>query len=129
MNQTTPESIDMEKVKRDRDQHALEQSLHHMLVGGVVISSLLMFSGLVLGLILNGNLPETVPQLEQIIPMALRLEPSGIVALGLLTLIATPILRVAGSVLAFLFERDWRYAFITFIVLLIVIFSILVGRG
>jgi uncharacterized membrane protein len=49
--------------------------------------------------------------------------------LGLLVLIATPILRVIGSTLAFLYERDWRYALITFVVLLVVTLSLLLGRG
>ena len=47
--------------------------------------------------------------------------------LGLLCLIATPIMRVAGSVLIYAYERDWRYALATFVVLTIVIVSLIVG--
>jgi len=47
----------------------------------------------------------------------------------LLVLIATPILRVAGSIFAFLHERDFLYAGITAFVLLIVLASLLLGKG
>ena len=41
----------------------------------------------------------------------------GIIQLGLLLLIATPVARVAFSVYAFLRERDFLYVFVTLIVL------------
>ncbi|MBP1602740.1 MAG: hypothetical protein H6Q06_2891, partial [Acidobacteria bacterium] len=44
-------------------------------------------------------------------------------------LIATPILRVLGSFVIFLYERDWRYAGVTLIVLLVLAASLLLGRG
>lgn len=58
-----------------------------------------------------------------------ELRPSGFLAAGLLVLIATPILRVAGSIFAFLHERDFLYAGITAFVLLIVLASLLLGKG
>ena len=57
------------------------------------------------------------------------LRPSGFLALGLLVLIATPILRVVGSILAFIYERDWRFAGITFLVLIIVMVSLVLGEA
>ena len=105
----------------------LEMVLHHMLVIGVLLSSALMLLGLLLSLLQTGTVPDAVPPLNQVIPLALAFQPPGLMALGLLVLIATPILRVLGSVIGFLIERDWRYAFITFIVLLIVVASILLG--
>ena len=49
--------------------------------------------------------------------------------LGLMLLVATPVLRVAVSVIAFGLERDMRYVIITLIVLAILITSFLLGRG
>lgn len=112
----------------DVEQHKLEMALHNMLVGGVSISSAFMLIGLVLSLIQTGSLPEAVPPFGLVIPQALAFQPGGLLALGLLVLIATPILRVAGSVIGFLYERDWRYALITFIVFLIVLTSIIIGK-
>ena len=40
-----------------------------------------------------------------------------IIQLGLILLIATPVARVAFSVVAFVLERDWLYVAITLIVL------------
>jgi len=48
----------------------------------------------------------------------------GIIQLGLLLLIATPVARVAFSVVAFAAERDWLYVAITLIVLAILIYSL-----
>lgn len=53
----------------------------------------------------------------------------GFLALSLSVLIATPIARVFGSLIAFIYERDWRYARITLVVFLIVLTSMVLGRG
>jgi uncharacterized membrane protein len=56
------------------------------------------------------------------------LEPAAIAQLGLLTLLATPVARVAVSVVAFALERDRLYAAITTAVLLILLAGIFVLR-
>ncbi len=55
--------------------------------------------------------------------MALR--ASGIIQLGLLILIATPIARVAFSIYAFAREHDRMYVIFSVVVFLILMFSIL----
>ncbi len=57
------------------------------------------------------------------------LHPYALIALGLLVLIATPVVRVAASVLLFWLERDWAYVFLTLLVLLILIVSFLLGKA
>jgi uncharacterized membrane protein len=52
----------------------------------------------------------------------------GIIQLGLLVLIATPILRVIFSLVAFALERDIVYVFVTAIVLAVLLYSV-IGRG
>ena len=52
----------------------------------------------------------------------------AIVVAGLVVLIATPVLRVAISIVAFLKERDFTFVSITTTVLLILIASFLIGR-
>jgi uncharacterized membrane protein YfcA len=51
-------------------------------------------------------------------------EPMAIVTTGLLILLATPVLRVAVSIVAFAIEKDRTYVIITAIVLAILLFSI-----
>jgi uncharacterized membrane protein len=56
------------------------------------------------------------------------LEPLAITQLGLLTLLGTPVARVAASVVGFTMERDRLYAAITAAVLLILLTSIFLLR-
>ena len=53
----------------------------------------------------------------------------ALIALGLLLMIATPVLRVAASVVIFLLERDYAYVLITLIVLTILIVGFLLGKA
>ncbi len=53
---------------------------------------------------------------------------AGIIGLGLLVLIATPVARVAFAAAGFARERDWLYTAISALVLLILVFSLLHGR-
>jgi uncharacterized membrane protein len=57
-----------------------------------------------------------------------NLQPLAITQLGLLTLLATPVVRVAVSVGAFALEHDRLYAAITLVVLLVLLASIFVLR-
>ncbi len=59
---------------------------------------------------------------------ALALRRRGIIQFGLLLLIATPVARVAFSILAFAWQRDGVYVMVTVIVLGILLFSLLGGR-
>jgi uncharacterized membrane protein len=53
----------------------------------------------------------------------------AIITLGLLLLIATPVARVALSVIIFIIARDRLYTAITFVVLVILLISFAVGRA
>jgi len=48
----------------------------------------------------------------------------GLIQLGLLLLIATPMARVAFSVIGFALEKDWLYVGITLLVLALLIYSL-----
>jgi uncharacterized membrane protein len=56
-------------------------------------------------------------------------EPDAVIALGLLVLIATPILRVAASVVLFLMQRDYRYVLITLFVLIVLLAALMSGAA
>jgi uncharacterized membrane protein len=53
----------------------------------------------------------------------------ALVMAGLLLLIATPVLRVAVSVLAFVYQRDGTFVVITFVVLTLLLASFVLGRA
>lgn len=65
--------------------------------------------------------------LSGILADALAMDGQGIIQLGLLLLIATPIARVVFSILGFAAERDWVYAVFTVVVFLILLYSLLTG--
>jgi uncharacterized membrane protein len=51
----------------------------------------------------------------------------GLIQLGILVLIATPVARVAFSLVAFVEQRDRLYSWITALVLALLLFSLLGG--
>jgi len=57
-----------------------------------------------------------------------QLRGEAIVTLGLLVLMATPVMRVAVSVFAFIRHRDRTYALITAAVLCLLLLSLVLGR-
>lgn len=58
----------------------------------------------------------------------LAAKPYAIVGLGLVVLIAIPVLRVIVSVVAFARERDWVYMLITTFVLAMLILGLVLGE-
>jgi uncharacterized membrane protein len=68
--------------------------------------------------------PSDLRTLRGIVRAAVGLHPRGIIQLGLVLLIATPVARVAFSVFAFAVERDRMYVAFTLIVLGILIVSL-----
>ncbi len=110
--------------------HALvTNSIGWILQGGVLLSAAVILLGLFLlptrpgGLSVSRllNFPQT---LDAVRTGLLIWRPQAFIALGLLILIATPVVRVAVSILGFVLERDRKFVVITIIVLAILLFSI-----
>jgi uncharacterized membrane protein len=55
---------------------------------------------------------------------AFTLDPRGMVQLGLVLLIATPVARVALTLVAFLIQRDRLYVVLTGVVLVLLLFGL-----
>jgi uncharacterized membrane protein len=68
--------------------------------------------------------PTDLRNVSEVFHQAISLHSRGLIQLGLLILIATPVARVAFSVLAFAAERDWLYVVVTLIVLAILLYSL-----
>ncbi len=73
--------------------------------------------------------PTQLRTVSGIIGQALEWHGSGLIQLGLLLLIATPVARVAFSVGAFLYERDWTYVLVSLLVLALLFYSLFSGHG
>jgi uncharacterized protein len=100
-----------------------------ILQGGVILGAIIILVGL---LMMSLQPDKFAPQKLQTFPQTfgqgwtelLKLNPQAVIALGLLLLVATPVMRVAVSIFAFALERDWWFVVITTLVLLILLFSI-----
>jgi uncharacterized membrane protein len=60
---------------------------------------------------------------------ALAFQPDTVIALGLVMLIALPILRVALTTFVFFFDRDWAFFGITLLVLTVLLSGVFLGRA
>jgi uncharacterized membrane protein len=70
--------------------------------------------------------PQTLPALLASVEDG---EGRGIVMLGMLLLVATPVMRVAVSILGFVYERDLIFVGITSLVLALLLLSFVLGRA
>ncbi|HLX56847.1 MAG TPA: TSUP family transporter [Ktedonobacteraceae bacterium] len=100
-----------------------------ILQSGVTASALVILLGLILLAFhpagLSARSLQSFPQtLGEVWTGLLALQPQAVIVLGLLLLIATPVMRVAVSVVAFALEHDRHYVVITLLVLAILLFSI-----
>ena len=107
----------------------LNKIVHKVLIFGLVLSTFLMVFGIILQIISGSPMPSAMTPTYLIAAGLAAFQPASFFTLGLLCLIATPILRVVGSLLIYAYERDWRYTLATFVVLMIIIVSLLVGAG
>jgi len=108
----------------------MEENLSSILRGGVLASALIIAVGFVLASATGDTShPFGVMDLRWVILGDPFFSPSHILFLGFLVLIATPVLRIAISALIFLRNRDYTFASITLIVLVILIASFLLGVG
>jgi uncharacterized membrane protein len=112
-----------------------ELIISNVLRGGVLVSA----GVIVLGVILfyaratrsaHGLIDQPYPSSLAAVGTGLvHGDPLAIVALGLLLLLATPVIRVAVSVVAFALEHDRQYVLITLLVLFILLVSFFLGKG
>ena len=107
-----------------------------ILRSGVILSATIISIGLLLLLLHQGGIAGTGVSLgsfphtlSQVWSGLMMLRPQAIIVLGLLLLIAIPIVTVITSMVAFTIERDRRFVVIAGIVLVILITSLLIGRG
>jgi uncharacterized membrane protein len=121
----------MSTQQHDTLARQAEVVISQVLRGGVILSAGIIGLGALDFFLHGGHAPAAaVPYtLTSVWQGVLHGDPLAIIMLGLLVLLATPVLRVAVSILAFALEGDRRYVVITTIVLLILVISFLLGKG
>jgi uncharacterized membrane protein len=116
----------------------IEGTIGNLLRAGVMSSALVVFVGAFIYLMRHGSAPtdyhvfrgepSDLRTLSGIFHSAFALHGRGVIQLGLVLLIFTPVARVAFSIWGFLEEHDRMYVIFTSIVLVILLYS-LFGSG
>jgi uncharacterized membrane protein len=107
----------------------IERMVSRVLGAGIVTAVAFLLAGIVLGLARGGGLPDHVVGVPDILRGLLEFDAAAYLTMGLLALVATPFVRVIGSIIAFALERDRRYVLLTAAVLLVMCLGVLLGRA
>ncbi len=128
----------MSKAKSTWTNQQVETIISNLLRGGVILAAVVVFTGGVFFLFHYGSAnPDyrifrgestDLRTIHGILADALSFRSRGIIQLGLLLLIATPVSRVAFSLFAFLRQGDRTYVVVTLLVLVILLSSLLRGH-
>jgi uncharacterized membrane protein len=119
--------------------HVVEQVVGRMLQLDVLLAAVVVLVGAVALLWHHGSEhvsyvafsgePERLRSVAGIVRGAMDMQSDAIVQLGLLLLIATPIARVALTLVAFVIQRDRTYVVITLIVLALLLYGLFFGHA
>jgi uncharacterized membrane protein len=129
--------IDMTRV------HRVEILISNLLRVGVISSLIIVVAGTVLTFVHHPQYLSQPSELKRLtskeaaFPHTVRetahgiihLEGRSIVIVGLLLLIATPVMRVAVSIFAFVYQHDPTFVIITSVVLILLLLSFVLGKA
>ena len=119
--------------------HEIEQLIGRLLQIGVLVAAAVVIGGGIALLAAYGHHPadfrvftdaaSPLRSLGGIAGGAARLDSRAIVQLGLVLLIATPVARVALTLVAFLIQRDRLYVAVTTLVLALLLYGLIWGKA
>lgn len=128
----------MANPARQWSDQNVEEWIGNLLRAGVTLAAAVVLFGACVYLVRHGQgapqyhvfvgEPTDLRTISGIMKDVLAFKGRGLIQLGLLLLIATPVARVAFSVVAFAIQRDRLYVVVTLIVLAILTYSLLGGR-
>jgi len=124
---------------RGIDDHTVEQIIGRLLQVGVLVAAAVVMVGAIALLAHGGRAtadfrefrpgPDALRSLGGIVRGALAFDPAAVVQLGLVLLIATPVARVALTLVAFALQRDRLYVAITALVLALLVYGLVYGKA
>jgi uncharacterized membrane protein len=116
----------------------MEGLIGRLLIIGVAVSGLIVLAGGVLYLIRHGGAPVSyhifrgepvdLRTIDGVAHEARLLTGRGLIQLGLVLLVAIQVLRVTLTVWLFHARRDWKFVWISLVVLTVLVYS-LFGKG
>ena len=143
MMQESTDAVDAEAEAHDEQVERIEMLISRLLLWGVLTSFVLVVAGTTVSFVRHPDYFRSRKDLNQLInpgavvPHSLKdvgrglmhFQGDAIVALGLLLLILTPVMRVAVSIFAYLQQRDMAYVVITTVVLALLLISFALGKA
>ena len=115
----------------------VERVIGTLLRWGVILAAAVVLAGGVMYLARYGSTipdfrvfrgePSDLRAVSGIVTGAVSWHSRGLILFGLLLLIATPVARVAFSVVAFALQRDRAYVVVTLIVLAVLLYSLAIA--
>ena len=129
----------MSQNERRWTDQQVEQIVGNLLRTGVLLAAAVVLAGGVWFLVEHGagsfnyhdfneNKWPELHTLRGVVAEVRQLRSRGIIQLGLLLLIATPVARVIFTIFAFVMERDRTYVIVTLIVLTVLLYSLFWGK-
>jgi uncharacterized membrane protein len=107
----------------------VERIVRLALLVGIGASVALMAAGLVLVVVRGQTIPSSVTPAADLPHGLVAMEAAAYLSLGLMVLIATPFVRVMGSIVGFAREGDRRYVLVTSTVFALMCLGVLLGRA
>lgn len=115
----------------------LNRSVGNLLRMGVLLSMLVSLIGFVKLFLEGFKMPKTYEELgkpgqnifHDFWISLQNFEGMGIIQLGILILIITPVMRVIFALVGYIKEKDYIYIIVSVLVLMIITFSFLMGYG
>ena len=128
-----------ELIEKENAEKRMDEIMGRLLRTGVVLAAVFVLAGGIVYMTQHRTVPinyrlfqgepEQLRTVPGIVHEAAALHGPGLIQFGLLLLIATPIARVAFSVIAFVYQRDWTYVLVTLVVLGLLVYSLLGSGG
>jgi uncharacterized membrane protein len=125
-------------VTRPNDEQ-IDRAIGIILRTGVIIAAVVVLTGGVLYLSAHGSAapsysrfqgaPRALTHFSTIVSGVRSFNPLFIIQLGLLVLMATPVIRVVACAIGFALERDWTYVWISAIILSLLLVSLIGYSG
>ncbi|CVK15244.1 Uncharacterized membrane protein [Apibacter mensalis] len=123
--------------RRFWEERDVELYIGKLLRYGVILSSIITITGGIIYISQHPDqqlnfktfvgAPNYLRELTTLLPAVIKFDGMAIIQLGVAVLIATPILRIAFSIVAFAIEKDRMYIVITCIVLAIIVSNMIFG--
>lgn len=107
------------------DQGRLNRSLYLVLRAGMILSLVTMLLGLI-AYLLSPGIDEAFIPMDRLWNELVNANPIAVMELGVMFLIATPLIRIITALIVFAYEKDVRFVIISSIVLSVIAIALVI---